>query len=155
MKPIRTSAKAVIIREGALLCIRKVDRNGVYHILPGGGQERGESLHDTLRRECQEEIAVPVDIGELRFVRDYIGRNHEFADVDSERHAMEMMFLCTLPEGAEPSSGAVPDVGQLGVAWVPLQELATARVYPIELSRALARGEGTWDSIPVYLGDIN
>ncbi len=153
MKPIRNSAKAVIARDGALLCIRKEDRDGVYHILPGGGQERGESLHDALRRECLEEIAVDVEIGELRFVRDYIGRNHDFADVDAETHAMELMFLCSLPDGAEPASGAIPDVGQLDIAWVPLPDLVTARVYPIELARALAAG--SWDDIPVYLGDIN
>ncbi len=43
-KPIRTSAKAVLIRDGRLLCIEHTDENGVFYGLPGGGQHKYETL---------------------------------------------------------------------------------------------------------------
>src|SRR5262245_56058956 len=50
---IRVSAKAVIVRDDKLLVIAHRDADGEYFLLPGGGQERFESLHDALRRECR------------------------------------------------------------------------------------------------------
>ena len=79
MQPIRNSAKAIIIEGNKLLAIKLVDEEGYWYCLPGGGQEPGEALHDALRRECREEIDAEIEIGDLRFVRDYIGKNHEYA----------------------------------------------------------------------------
>src|SRR5687767_6608945 len=101
MKPIRVAAKAVIIRDGKLLVTKNVDDQGEWYLLPGGGQERGEALSETVRRECREEVGADVAdvadvaVGALRFVREYIGRNHEFATQDGETHALELMFTCT------------------------------------------------------------
>ena len=79
MKPIRNSAKAIIIEDGRLLAIKLTDEEGFWYCLPGGGQEPGEPLEAALRRECLEEINCEIEICDLRFVRDYIGKNHEFA----------------------------------------------------------------------------
>jgi 8-oxo-dGTP diphosphatase len=154
MKPVRNSAKALIFDDdNRLLCIRKRDELGHYLILPGGGQEPGETLHDALRRECREEISAEVEIGELRFVREYIGRNHEFADDDADVHQMDFMFLCSLRPGTQIGPGSLPDSGQLEIVWAPVDELVDARLYPVALSYALM--SNSWDEEPVYLGDIN
>lgn len=153
MKPIRNSSKAVIVRNGALLCIQKADEQGIYHILPGGGQERGESLHDALRRECREEMAVEIVIGDLCFVRDYISGNHENAEVDPYTQQVEFMFGCALLPGEEPWAGPLPDEGQIDIAWVPLSDLVAARLYPIALARVMASEQSS--KAPVYLGDVN
>ena len=50
----RNSAKAVILKDNKLLAIEKVDRDGQWYLLPGGGQEFGETLIDALKRECLE-----------------------------------------------------------------------------------------------------
>ncbi len=148
---LRYSVKAIIIEDGRLLCIRKRDDEGLYVLLPGGGQEPGEPLHEALRRECREEIAADVEIGALRFVREYIGRNHEFADHDSDDHQVDLMFDCRLADGAVAANGPSPDNGQIDIAWVPLAELDAARIYPRILARLLAGGA----TDPVYLGDVN
>ncbi|HUG13988.1 MAG TPA: NUDIX domain-containing protein [Thermomicrobiales bacterium] len=153
MKPIRNSAKAVIVEDRRLLCIQKEDEQGGYLILPGGGQERQEPLRDTLRRECLEEIGAEVEIGDLRFVREYISNNHEFAHEEPDLHNIDFMFACALAPGARIGNGSMPDEGQLGVVWVPLADLERERLYPLSLARALAAGE--WDGVPVYLGDVN
>ena len=71
---IRNSAKAVIVKDGNLLALKMQENNSTYYILPGGGQEHGENLHQALVRECKEELGAEVEIGDLIFVREYIGR---------------------------------------------------------------------------------
>lgn len=152
---IRNSAKAVIIQEGKLLVIKKQDKEGYYYILPGGGQEHGESLHQTLKRECIEEINVDVEIGNLIFIREYIGKNHEHFAFDSEVHQMEYMFLCKVKQGSKKiGNGIVPDEGQIGVEWLPLFELLSYRLYPQTMRQYIIDYNAGKDSA-VYLGDIN
>ena len=153
MSTIRNSAKAIIIRDHHLLAIRLQDKNGYWYTLPGGGQERGENLHDALRRECREEINSEIVIGDLRFVRDYIGNNHEFALENPDEHSVEIMFICGLEEGAAVGAGDVPDKGQLGIDWLPLDKLDSYRLYPLGLRPLLTHHEDK--DVPIYLGDIN
>jgi ADP-ribose pyrophosphatase YjhB (NUDIX family) len=147
----RTAAKAVIIRDRQLLVIAKRDAQGDFFILPGGGQNESESLADAVRRECIEEIGTDVEVGELLFVRDYIARNHEFANEEPNVHQVEVMFACSVPVDYVPRVGQLPDDGQEAVAWLPLDELAATRLYPAALKTAFrSRGPGA-----TYLGDVN
>jgi len=153
MKPIRNSAKAIIIEDGKLLAIKLVDDEGFWYCLPGGGQEPGEGLHDALRRECLEEVNAEIVIGDLRFVRDYIGKNHEFAYYDSDVHALELMFICHLAEASVPQHGAMPDTRQVDIEWLDLDSLDSYRLYPLGLRALIARHSDP--DVPVYLGDMN
>ena len=138
MQGPRLSIKAIIICDGRILTMKGKDRDGDYYLLPGGGQHAGESVHEALQRECREEIRTGVVIHELRFIRDYIGRNHEYAAEEGNVHQVELMFRCSLPEGARPAVGAVPDENQTAVEWLPLDRLASHRLYPRSLRTALA-----------------
>ncbi|MDI6870845.1 MAG: NUDIX domain-containing protein [Bacillota bacterium] len=155
---VRVSAKAIIIQDNRLLTTRNVDREGEFYLLPGGGQEPGESLPAALQRECREEIGVEVEVGELLFVRDYIGRNHEFAALDADVHQVELMFACTLPAGQVPRPGTDPDARQaglwhqVGVEWLDLDRLEEYRLYPRALLRALRLPA---HRRPIYLGDVS
>jgi 8-oxo-dGTP pyrophosphatase MutT (NUDIX family) len=149
---IRVSAKAIIIQDDKLLAIQKQDPAGDYYILPGGGQNPGETLHQALQRECMEEASLAVAPGELRFVREYIGQHHEFSAWDSNLHQLELMFTCQIPVGAHPRQGSLPDVDQTGVAWLPLERLDEFRLYPLTLILHLMR---PGEEKPIYLGDVN
>lgn len=154
MPSVRTSAKAIIIRDGKLLVTRNRDADGDWFLLPGGGQNHGESLDAALKRECREEIGADVKVGRLVLVRDYIGVNHEFASEQSHVHQLDLMFECELAEGADPGQGSEPDAYQTGVAWLPLTELAGLRLYPLAIRNLLS----SWSRSPasnVYLGDVN
>ena len=96
---VRTSAKAVIIQNNKILLLIKHDVLSQYAVLPGGGQHKGETLPEALRRECIEEIKADVKVGDLLFVRDYISDHHEFAEVNGHVHELELLFACSLPEG--------------------------------------------------------
>ena len=153
MNFIRVAAKAVIIQQGSLLTIERQDRWGTYYVLPGGGQNPGEDLHQTLRRECLEEVGLEVIPGDLLFVRDYIVRNHEFAKEDGELHQLELIFACQVKADAHPAMGHDPDIGQTAVLWLPLAELDRHRLYPKALIGCLQRLDENHG--PVYLGDGN
>ncbi|GAB2534995.1 NUDIX domain-containing protein [Gracilibacillus alcaliphilus] len=56
MVGIRNSAKAIILHNQHSLAVKKQDNEGFYYLLPGGGQEHGENLHQALARECIEVI---------------------------------------------------------------------------------------------------
>ena len=152
MNPIRNSAKAIIIQEARVLTIRCVSwKNETFFLLPGGGQDAGESLAEALRRECREEICADVEVGALRLVRDYIGRNHEFADNHEKVHQVEFMFKCRIL-GGELKLGSNPDLGQTGIAWLPLASLDESMLFPKVLRKILPSLN---DSGLAYLGDVN
>ena len=153
MRPIRNSVKALILENGKVLAIEKQHEDEIYYILPGGGQEPGEDFLSTLKRECGEEIGVEVEPEDLRYVREYVGRNHEFSDVDSEVHQIEFMFVCKTKKGTHVKVGEKPDEGQVGLKWIPIDELTNYPLYPKALRPVLSAMDD--DAIPVYLGDIN
>ena len=153
MRPIRNSAKAVIIQDDKLLCTRNEDQWGFFYLLPGGGQDPGETLMEALRRECREEIGAEITIRDLRYIREYIGKNHQFAEWDAELHQVEFMFLCDLKPESPVRNGANPDNWQVGVEWLPLDKLKEYRIYPSVLATFL--GPGGQVNGPVYLGDTN
>lgn len=148
MYPVRNSVKALIIKDGRLLCIRKVDKGGSYFLLPGGGQEKDETFTDALRRECKEEIGAAVNIGKLKYIREYIAKNHEFRDTD-QNHQVEYMFECELIGEPNLNEATNLDDTQDGIEWISLHDL-TNRVYPKILLERLRN-----EYMEIYWGDIN
>ena len=57
------------------------DRSGEFYLLPGGGQNHGETLKECLIRECYEELGVHVRVQKLLCTREYIGKIINFATV--------------------------------------------------------------------------
>jgi 8-oxo-dGTP pyrophosphatase MutT (NUDIX family) len=150
VKHVRISAKAIIIEHGRLLVLQKRDSIGDWFVLPGGGQHHGETLTDALLRECAEEIGCAVQIGRVRFLRDYIARHHEFGAED-DGHAVEVMFECQLLSA--PCLGPKPDRTQIGFEWLDVRALSATRLYPKVLQELLASDAPTEPAR--YLGDVN
>ena len=61
----RMSVHAVIANDKNEVLLLKANYGSKSWGLPGGAIEPGETIHETLERECFEEIGVKVDIGEL------------------------------------------------------------------------------------------
>ena len=130
MRPIRTAARALIILQGKLLAIKMRDHSGIFYILPGGGQHHGETLVQGLQRECLEEIGTDVEVGELLYVREYIGKNHQFSKDHRSFHQLESVFRCSLPNPNGIGPGTEQDKKQIGVEWVPLDVFANVKKLP-------------------------
>ncbi len=150
---IRNSAKALIFRDRSLLLqVCHIDGQRV-HLLPGGTQEFGESLGDTVRREVWEETGLRVRVEELLWVQEFIARNHLPVEGDGD-HAVQFFFRCVAATDAEISDGSLPDTAQVGVRWVPLAELPSLTMWPEEVKRRLiAWHSESAELSPLYLGD--
>jgi len=149
---IRVANKAIILREGQLLVTVNSGSFPTFYLCPGGGQEHGEDAHAGLRRECREEIGCDVLVGDLAFLRDYIGATHEFAHDDGWFHQREAYFFCELEAGSEPRFDGGGDVWQSGIAWLPVEGLLREPLWPKALARWLAAPE---PERARYLGNVN
>ncbi len=127
---IRISHKAIIIKDGKILLNTNKDVKGIFYMLPGGGQEHGETIHKSLERECLEETGLIIKVGELVFVRDYIENNHEFADIGTDAHQVELMFLCEVINDDNFGKVTLFDNWQTGVEWIEIHKLIKCRIYP-------------------------
>lgn len=158
---VRVAVKAVIVHQGRLLTVKVRDllhKDVIVHSLPGGGQRPGENLHEAMLRECREEIGVSVDVGDVLFVRDYIGLNHGRVAVDAEFHQVELFFACSLRDDGDAQrvgAGVAPDERQVGVEWVPLARLAKYNFRPKALLPLLHTFSAGGHRRPVYLGDVD
>lgn len=149
----RVAARALITRGDNILVLRK---KGDRYALPGGGQTPGESLHQTLQRECYEEIGSRVQIGSLLCVADYLKQRE--SEPGSQRHLVETLFACEVPEDYRAQNGPAPDKSQLEVCWLPRQQLADVRLLPLFLpgviNEVLDQRSARRDYFPQYLGLI-
>ena len=154
MKPIRNSIKAIIIEDGRLL-VNKCDFGDgkVTYIFSGGGQEPGETFTEALQRECYEELGAKVSIGELVWIREYIGKNHEFAQSDYEVHQIEYYFLCKLETPVDLEKATNLDKVQVGIAWLELSKLNEYNIYPKKIKECIDFKGNVVSS--VYMGDVN
>ena len=153
MKPVRNSIKAVIVRNGEILLTRNSDGRRTFYLLPGGGQEPGETMEQALLRECREEIGSDVNVGEMLWVREFFGSRYEWA-VFHGLHQVEFMFACELDAGADPHVGTVGDAWQTGVEWMPVDKLKETAFYPETLKPLLAEYAQSGRGGKVYLGDV-
>ena len=153
MKPVRTAARALILQNGYLLAIKMRDSRGIFYILPGGGQRPGETLEQTVRRECQEELGVEVKPGSFAYVREYIGKNHGFRHIHSQFHQVEVVFYAEIVRGTDLGQGHEKDKKQVGWSWIPVTELRSQSFYPECIIAGLQSPEGL--NGERYLGDVN
>ncbi|MDQ0427273.1 ADP-ribose pyrophosphatase YjhB (NUDIX family) [Planomicrobium stackebrandtii] len=152
---IRNSAKAIIIQDSKILLTKNIDSEGYFYLFPGGGQEHGEVLTETVKRECNEEIGENVKVKNLLHIREYIGKNHEHAHFDGDVHQIEYYFVCQLlEEQVSTFMPTNPDSHQVGIEWLLVSRLLDYRIYPKGI-RNLIQSFAEDKSEVVYLGDIN
>ncbi|MDX7986659.1 NUDIX domain-containing protein [Xenorhabdus sp. 12] len=153
---VRISAKAIIIYKDQILLVRYQSDSDEWYTLPGGGQLFGETLAQTLMRECLEETLYKIEPERLVFVREYIGRNHEFAEFDKDVHQIELMFLASLAD-KNPDIHNLDinaDRDQITAQWVNLSDVINLPLFPAVLRPLIAEKRFSFD-FPAYLGDVN
>jgi ADP-ribose pyrophosphatase YjhB (NUDIX family) len=146
---IRNAARAVIIRQGRILLLRKDGGGrGERYALPGGAQDPGESLSEALDRECVEEIGTRVEVGDLIYVAEFFKQRD--TQPPSSRHLVEFIFRCSVPEDYAPRNGHRPDKHQVAVVWADFAGLTRMPLFPRYLTDCLT--EAPDPARPLYLG---
>ncbi len=142
-RPIRNSAKALIIRDGKMAAVKLQDSDGVWYIMPGGGQETEELLPDAVSREVAEELGLRVEAKELAFVVEGL-HGESF-------HRVDLVFLCEYL-GEIENTVLHSDTNQVGVEWLDIATLNTSQLYPSKLRRQIMN---LYEGKPykVYLGN--
>ncbi|WP_051621047.1 NUDIX domain-containing protein [Paenibacillus sp. UNC451MF] len=130
-KKIRTASRAIIIKNQSLLVLRRTGLQGEFYVLPGGGQMHEEAIQQTLIREVLEEVNLHVNPEHLLFINEFIGkRDSRFPHHEQDVHQIDFTFLCSMSNEQEAQVGAQPDVHQIGIAWIPLEEITDYRMHP-------------------------
>jgi 8-oxo-dGTP diphosphatase len=126
---IRVKASAVLLRDFTLLLIAFRQGERVFYNLPGGVIEPGESAFDALRREVREETGAEIaGIGRLLLTWEYEPQRHNYRYGD--KHRIGLVFMAALAEGSEPDQPPTPDLDQIGVRWLALDQLHSVELHP-------------------------
>lgn len=141
---VRTSAKALVFKDGRMLAVKLRDADGIFYILPGGGQRAGELLPETAEREVAEETGITVRAKDAVFVIE--GAQGE------PHHRVDIVFLCE--DTGLGTGGYQPDHNQIGFEWLDIAALNRLPLYPSRLRRPIME---LYDgkAHPVYLGNEN
>jgi ADP-ribose pyrophosphatase YjhB (NUDIX family) len=143
------TVKAIILKDQSVLMIKKAYENDRFvYTLPGGTQESGENLEETLLREVEEEVAAAVNI--IRLLHVYEHRRKSRTEPGAMKHKIEFAFLCELAGNYEPQIGLLPDANQVATEWVGIDKLAKLNLYPHVLLEVLS--VLPLESNPHYMG---
>ena len=128
MRRIRNSAKALIVKDGKMAVIKIRDAGEEWYIMPGGGQEEGETLNEAVCREVSEELGIAIECKELLFVVEGV-HGEAF-------HRVDLIFSCEYIADI-PDAVFHEDRTQAGIEWVDISSLDLQPLYPSRLRRQI------------------
>jgi len=123
----RTNVAGVIIRDNHILLVEYENDKGIHYNFPGGGVDLNETLHEALKREVLEETCAVVTVGRLLAIWEYIPPND---DPYGNVHKIGHLFNCKIADDCDPRIPDILDRFQIGIRWIPLDELMHIQLYP-------------------------
>lgn len=142
----RVSARGLLLKDDEILFVEYVSSKGSIYALPGGGQQTGKSLKETLKREFKEETNLDIEPREVIIVREFMLDTSEFEQWKNGIHQVEIIFRCFQSDpGAIASAGSKMDVSMKGIKWIHLDDICKYTVYPRpDLKTILEKGNITY-----------
>ena len=141
----RIRAAVAVVKDQKLLLVEHTKQGRSYWLLPGGGLEWGEGLHEAVVREMVEETGLNISCGDLLFVS-------ETLSPDGEKHLVHLVFAGSYQSGEI----VVPEEERItNVRWVPLEQVSTLTLHP-PMQAALSKLDpDNWSQrVPVFLGNL-
>jgi 8-oxo-dGTP pyrophosphatase MutT (NUDIX family) len=119
-KKIRVGAYGVVIHENKVLMVRTQSGSKLIRNFPGGGVEMDETLVDSLKRECHEELGAPVDVGDLLYVSEKM-----YAHEDFPEYAFFGLYYTIILQG-------LVDYDLHGARWFGINNLPIDEMLPMD-----------------------
>lgn len=118
---MRCRPAVVIIENDHVLLMKYQYGNEFIYNLPGGNSEEGELFPNTLSRECQEELAIEVEIGQMLV----LGEMQEIPQRPASLHVVfQGKIVSGIPILQENETTA------LEVIWLPISDIGKKLMYP-------------------------
>ncbi|MCL2169414.1 MAG: NUDIX domain-containing protein [Defluviitaleaceae bacterium] len=137
---IRNVAKALIINNSKILvnrnqssigdCYPELPNGMIYYDLPGGGQNKYETLEEAVKRELLEETGYYVNIERLAAIYEEISVNENFrTKYERYAHKVHFLFICHL-SGESTIPLAEKDLDMLESQWIKVEDVKKIPLYP-------------------------
>lgn len=118
---MRIRPAALIIENNHVLFLRYDYPSGSKFALPGGNVDSGETFPVCISRECEEELGIEVEVGEMIAV----GQVHATTDYDACLHVIfEGDILGGIPV-LQPGETTANEL-----VWVSVDKIAELNIYP-------------------------
>ena len=137
---VRSTVKAIIIDKDKILLNKCFDKfNGDYYSLPGGGQDKYESIYDAVIRECKEETGYNVIPTRFCGICEEICDNEETRAFYSKyAHKLYHLFICKLENDIVDEPTCIDDM-QEESQWINIEDLNKIKILPTSLEKNIYR----------------
>jgi 8-oxo-dGTP pyrophosphatase MutT (NUDIX family) len=124
---MRCRPALILVERNHILLMKYQYGNEFVYNLPGGNPDPGETLAETIVRECQEELNIEVEVGNLLMVGDILPSENR----DPSVHILfEGKIISGIPVLQPEQTTA------LELVWVSISEITKINMYP-NVSEAL------------------
>ncbi len=118
---MRCRPALILVERNHILLMKYQYGNDFVYNLPGGNPDPGETLAETIMRECQEELNIEVEVGNLLMVGDILPSENRDASV----HILfEGKIISGIPVLQPEQTTA------LEIVWVSISEITKIHMYP-------------------------
>ncbi len=118
---MKQSARAIVLKDGSLLLMKRFKMGQDYYTLLGGGIEQGEQPEETVVREVKEESGLVIDSPRLVYIEDA-----------GDPFGIQYVFLCNyvsgepqLPKESEEAFWTTAGKNTYEPMWFPYEKLET------------------------------
>lgn len=146
----RISARAIIIEGDKIGLMYRKKVNHAFYCLPGGKQESGEKLEETVVREIKEEFGIDIEV---------VKKVYEFVSESAHQH----FYLCKWVDGIFGTGEGEEftlssEKGYYEPRLVNIEHLKELHILPKKLAKQLRKdyetnGENLRDDVKIFVED--
>lgn len=118
---MRCRPALIVVERNHILFMKYQYGNEFVYNFPGGNPDLGETFPETIVRECQEELGVEVEIGNMCMVGEILPNEQR----DGSVHLLfEGKIISGIPELQLEHTSAQE------IVWIPISEITKINLYP-------------------------